>query len=99
MRALRRHLPWAIAGWLACQMAGLTAAPLALSGAHASPADHDEKCDCPVAPGQACPMHHTREGDRTCKIRHAFGGSDAALLALAGGVGVLPRPTASVSAF
>ena len=99
MHALRRHLSCVIACWLACQMAGVAAAPLALYTASAPSGDHAEKCECPVAPGQACPMHRTREGDRTCKMRNASGGSEAALLAPAGGAGVLPTPTVTVSAF
>jgi hypothetical protein len=97
MRAVRSHLSWVIAGWLACQFAGM-AAPLAMHALSAPSGSHDE-CDCPIAPGQACPMHHTGEGDRTCKIRNASGGSEAALLAQAGGIGLLPPSTVTVSAF
>ena len=35
------------------------------------PPIHDDKC-CPgMLPGQICPMHHTKEGKRTCKMRSA----------------------------
>jgi len=44
-------------------------------------------------------MHHTREGVRTCKMRDACGRADAALVALAGGFGVLPPATAVVNTF
>jgi hypothetical protein len=44
-------------------------------------------------------MHHTKEGERTCKMRASCTGSDASILALAGGLGVMPPPTPAVSAF
>jgi hypothetical protein len=100
MSFVRRHLAWIVCGWLAGQMAGLAAAPLALC-CQSAPAAHDDgqKC-CPgLLLGQVCPMHHTREGDRTCKMRSACGPSDAALVALSGGLGVLPPATALVNAF
>jgi hypothetical protein len=81
-------------------MAGIVVAPLALS-CQGTPAAHDDeqRC-CPgMHPGQVCPMHHTREGGRTCKMRSACGPSDAALVALSGGLGVLPPATPPVSAF
>ena len=52
-----------------------------------------------AAAGQVCPMHHTTEGVRTCKMRAVCTGADAAIVALAGGLGVMPLPTAVVSAF
>jgi hypothetical protein len=101
MSAVRGHLSWVIAGWLACQFAGAVA-PLALHVFRTPSASHDD-CDCPIAPGQACPMHHKseqkNEADRTCKIRNASGGPEAALLAQAGGIGLLPPSTGTVSAF
>ena len=50
-------------------------------------------------PGQVCPMHHTTAGKRECKMRNTCGAADAALMALAGGVGVLPAATSVVNAF
>jgi hypothetical protein len=44
-------------------------------------------------------MHHTKEGVRACKMRNACARTDAALVALAGGSGVLPPATAVVSTF
>ena len=98
MGTVRSHLSWVIAGWLVCQFAGV-AAPLALYASTTPSGSHDETCGCPIAPGQACPMHHTGEGVRTCKIRNASGGSEATLLAQAGGIGLLPTATVTVSAF
>jgi hypothetical protein len=98
MIAVRRRVSWMVGLWLACQIAGVVAAPLAFCCQGVAAAD-DEQC-CPgLLPGQICPMHHTREGDRTCKMRDACGRADAALVSLAGVVGLLPRVTPVVSAF
>jgi hypothetical protein len=79
-------------------MAGLVASPILLSQAAAS--DDNRECDCPVAPGQACPMHHGgAHGDTTCKMRNAFPVSSATLLSQAGIFGILPEATAAVSIF
>ena len=87
---------WVVCGWLACQLVGVAAAPVTLWGA----IDHDDQeCDCPLLPGQTCPMHHNGKHDTTCKMRNAFGGAEASLFALTGGFGVLPTPTTTVSAF
>jgi hypothetical protein len=44
---------------------------------------------CPgVAPGQVCPMHHTKEGQRKCVVRGACASSTAALITLSGGLGL-----------
>ncbi len=44
-------------------------------------------------------MHHMREGQRTCKMRSVCSNTDAALIALSGGLGDLPPATSIVSAF
>ena len=102
MPVVRRRLAWIVSLWLVAQIAGLTAAPFALcckSGPAMSGGDDEEKC-CPgLLPGQVCPMHHTREGGKTCKMRSACSNTDSALVSLAGGLGVLPSLTASVNAF
>jgi hypothetical protein len=97
MQAFRRYLGWVVCGWLACQIAGVAAAPVLLVTAAAA---HDEReCDCPLLPGQACPMHHNGKHDNTtCRMRNGFDG-DAALFSLTGGFGVLPELTAAVSSF
>ena len=97
MQLVRRHLAWVICGWLACQFTGLAAAPVVLwrvTAAHAG-----EECDCPLDPGATCPMHHKARDENACKLRSAFGSSEQALFALAGGSGVLPESTVTVSAF
>jgi hypothetical protein len=99
MSSVRRRLSWVVAFWLACQVAGVVAAPLAFCCRSMPAADDDEQC-CPgLLPGQICPMHHRREGEPTCKMRDACGRTDAALVSLAGVVGLLPAPTSVVSAF
>src|SRR4051812_14524393 len=80
-----------VCGWLVCQVAALVTAPIALARVSADELSsaHDESC-CPgVAPGQVCPMHHTREGHRTCAMTSACSGRDAALLTVFGTVGVI----------
>ena len=92
----RRRLALVACLWLAGQIAGIAAAPVAFTL-------HDvQTCEelCPaLLSGQDCPMHHTQEGKRTCKMRSAGAGSDAALISLAGVIAVLPQPTDAVSIF
>jgi hypothetical protein len=95
----RRRLSWAVGAWLLFQIANVAAAPMAFCCQNVATAGDDEKC-CPgLLPGQVCPMHHTKEGVATCKMRSMCAGTDASLVALAGGLGAMPVVTASVSAF
>jgi hypothetical protein len=99
MSFARRHLSWLICGWLLCQVASVAAAPLAFCCKGVPTIGDEEKC-CPgLLPGQICPMHHTKEGERTCKMRNACARSDAALIALASGIGIVPDLTLTVSVF
>src|SRR3954469_24512590 len=99
MSRVRRRLSWLIGAWLLCQVANLAAAPLTFCCQNVATAGADEKC-CPgLLPGEVCPMHHTKEGERTCKMRSLCTGSDASLVALGGGLGAMPVPTPVVSAF
>lgn len=86
-----------IAGaWLTLQIAALVAAPIALSWARVDPpsAHHEHAC-CPgIGPGQMCPMHHTREGLRTCTMSGTCAAGDLALLSLTFALGV-PVPAAN----
>ena len=102
MAAVRRRLSWIVGVWLACQLAGIVAAPLAFCCQRQVTIDDDEECCQGLAPGQMCPMHHVRKGERkepTCKMRDACGQSDAGLVSLAGVAGLLPPATASVNDF
>jgi hypothetical protein len=86
MRSLLRYVACA---WLAGQLVTLVV-PLATCCITASASNDDEANCCPgVGPGQVCPMHHTREGDRTCKMRNGCGRGDAMFQALTAGVGIL----------
>jgi hypothetical protein len=85
--------------WLLCQLTGLAAAPFALCCSQLASADQTPACCRGLAPGQKCPMHHGDASDSTCKMRSACSRSDAALLTLTGGLGVLPEPTVGVIAF
>jgi hypothetical protein len=96
---VRRHLSWLIGAWLACQIAGVAAAPITFCCKDV-PSSHDEaECCAGLMPGQVCPMHHTTAGKRECKMRNACGPSDAALMALSGSVAPLPATTPVVSTF
>jgi hypothetical protein len=71
------------------QVAALAAAPMSLCAHPAAvpSAHHDANC-CPgIAPGQVCPMHHTREGGRTCTMSSACCAGDIALLSLSFALG------------
>ena len=99
MSLVRRRLSWLVGAWLLCQIANVAAAPLTFRCQNVATIGDDEKC-CPgLLPGQVCPMHHTKEGERTCKMRGVRTGSDASIIALAGGLGALPLQTAAVSIF
>jgi hypothetical protein len=99
MFVVRRYLSWLICACLACQIAGVVAAPVTFCCQNVTAADDEEKC-CPgLLPGQMCPMHHTREGVRTCKMRNSCAQADAALIALAGGLGIVSHGTPVASAF
>src|SRR5437763_1488558 len=99
MSRVRRRLSWLIGAWLLCQLANVAAAPLTFCCQNVATADDEEKC-CPgLLPGQVCPMHHTKEGVRTCKMRAVCSGTEASIVALAGGFGVMPASTSRVNVF
>ena len=99
MVLVRRRLSWLIAVWLLCQIANVTAAPFTFCCQNVATAGDEDKC-CPgLLPGQVCPMHHTKEGERTCKMRSSCVGSDAAIVSLAVSSSGLPASTPVVSAF
>jgi hypothetical protein len=64
--------------WLTCQFAALCVAALAMC--------------CPgAAPGDLCPMHRLKQAEPKCLMRAACEPTDAALVALSTGAGVLPH--------
>jgi hypothetical protein len=81
---VRRRWRLAACGWLAIQLAGFIAAPVAICSAPpgAASSHHQAKCCRGVAPGQVCPMHHAREGGRTSVMRGTCHAGDVALLTL-----------------
>jgi hypothetical protein len=99
MSLVRRRLSWLVGAWLLCQIANVAAAPLTFCCQNVATAEDEEEC-CPgLLPGQVCPMHHVKEGERTCKMRGVCTGTDASIVALAGGLGAIPERTALVNAF
>jgi len=95
----RRRLSWAVGAWLLFQIANVAAAPVAFCCQNVAIAGDDEKC-CPgLLPGQVCPMHHTKEGVARCRMRSMCAGTDASLVALAGGLAAMPLVTVVVRPF
>jgi hypothetical protein len=94
MLVVRRRLSWLIASWLVCQVAVIAGAP----AFDALGIDQDPCCRG-VAPGQTCPMHQTRAGDRTCKMRSDCPRPDFALISIISGAGILPGATHLVITF
>jgi hypothetical protein len=92
MRIVRRRLSWVVGAWMLCQAAAVASAPLALwrTSLPAVGAIADDCCPG-VAPGQVCPMHHTKEGGRKCAMRSACSPDSAALVSLSGIVGLPSR--------
>ncbi len=87
MYRFRRGLTCA---WLLVQLAGFAAAPIAMCVDRGHPSGtHHQKACCPgIAPGQICPMHHEREGGRTCTMTAGCRVDDIALLSLIAAPGV-----------
>jgi hypothetical protein len=94
MTCRRRALARVVGIWLMCQTIGAAAVPLAnLSWQTAMDAG---ECDCPLAAlGQACPMHHTKQGKRQCVLDKASSSSSFVLMSLLGNTGVMPPTQAT----
>ncbi|HEX4348123.1 MAG TPA: hypothetical protein VHZ73_11150 [Vicinamibacterales bacterium] len=91
MNRRSRRTVWIAIVWLVLQLAAQTL-PLA---ANSLVADADV-CTCPGGtPGAPCPMHHHGHGlagqPNAPAFRNACAQPDVTLLALAGGLGVLPQ--------
>jgi len=85
--------------WLTCHLAAVCVAAVAACCPPAHHEDQQTEC-CPgVGPGQVCPMHHTTEGKPECVMRSTCGHTDAALVSLSGGIGVLPHFSTSFVTF
>ena len=100
---VRRRLSWMIYAWLTCQIAGIAAAPITFCCKDVPTSANEDECCEGLMPGQYCPMHHKQAeqaaDEAACKLRNACPPADAALVALAGGVGLLPPSTSIVSPF
>jgi hypothetical protein len=99
--SIRHRLQALALVWLCSQAAALAAAPIVFACASVSEPDLHECCKN-LAPGQQCPMHHKPhdepDQDRSnepgaCFMRSACAPTEAALLALAGTLGI-PSTTA-----
>ncbi len=93
MKSLRLRLSWILVGWLFVQFAG-TVAPVVLAAAGVP--SGDVLCECPgTEHGATCPMHHgqapKQDDTNRCRLQNTYTPTDAALLSLAGGIGVLPQ--------
>jgi hypothetical protein len=104
MVRLRRILGPITATWLACQVAGLTAAPMVFW--IAAPADV-VGCTCAHGDHAMCPMHHRPASGTRCAMQATHGGGTAILSTLLSGVGIItpvtvavvPAPITAVSRF
>ena len=93
----KRRTVWIAVVWLVFQLTAQTL-PLAANSLIADA----EVCTCPGGtPGAPCPMHHHGHGvagdQNAPALRNACAPPDVALLALAGGMGILPQAV-SISA-
>src|SRR5437879_3899867 len=100
MRLLRHRLSWLPAVWLVFQIAVIAAPLVAATGSAI-----EEACTCPGGVhATTCPMHHggpakaggttdsaSKQSAARCAMHNAEPPSELALLALAGGAGVLPQ--------
>jgi hypothetical protein len=88
MTRLRRALAPIAAVWIACQLAGLAAAPAVV---WVSTAEMLVECTCSHGDHAVCPMHHKPAPDSNrCQMRSAQDNQTATLGSLFGGVGVAP---------
>jgi hypothetical protein len=95
MNGFRRRLSWVLYTWLICQTFGL-ALPIALASTDILSV---ELCTCAGEDhGATCPMHHghgqSSDDENRCSLQSAANQSEASLLSLAGGTGILPQPVA-----
>jgi hypothetical protein len=105
MRPVRRRLSWMLASWLVFQLVGIVA-PVVLAATGMAVEEAVCTCPG-AEHAATCPMHHNsgtpagsgrhadeatpKEQKNPCAMRNAQPPTDIALLALAGGAGVLPR--------
>jgi hypothetical protein len=101
---IRKRLPALAVAWLLAQVAALAAAPIVFGCVvEAKSGSELHECCRNLAPGQQCPMHHEPHDEERpakpddpgdCAVRSACAPTEAALLALAGMLGL---PSAALS--
>ncbi|MDR1989647.1 MAG: hypothetical protein LBQ09_05390 [Acidobacteriaceae bacterium] len=93
MQWFRGRLPAFLAAWLLVQLAGAVT-PVVLMAADAIAG---EQCTCPLGDHATCPMHHStampKPDTGQCAMKSTCAPMDAALLGMAGGIGVLVMPS------
>ena len=97
MTRLRRALPHFAAGWLVCQVAALTLAPM-LAGAPTARVIALE-CTCAHGDHATCPMHHKpAAGTSRCAMRSTDDGARIGVLgSLLGPIGLIAARTAPIT--
>jgi hypothetical protein len=91
MSGIRRHIAWIASVWLMCQCAAF-AAPAAVCCMDRAPSPSAAKHSCCMTGNGPCPMHRPTT-ERACVMKGSCDQADAALLSLAGGLGILPHLT------
>ena len=102
MTSIRRHISAIGIIWLVFQAGVLAVSPFVnCCPAPSQSTVEDDDCCAGMAPGQICPLHkhrkapptnpHHDEADR-CAIRGGCGPSNAALIPLVFGLGIVPEP-------
>jgi hypothetical protein len=94
--SVRRALPRFAAGWLICQVATLTLAPM-LAGAPSARVILLE-CTCSHGDHATCPMHHKpAAGTNRCAMRSTGDGGSGVLGSLLGPMGLITVRAATIT--
>lgn len=98
MRRIRQRLSSLIGLWLLCQLAAFAAPAAVCCGETPISRDASAQHICCMggSGGGPCPMHR-QAARRGCVIKGACSAADAALLSLAGGIGMLPPQGGALS--
>jgi len=90
MSRIRQRLAWVICGWLSCQLAALTLAPVSIFAA----SSHSDSITCTCVhghdgPDAYCPMHHPTKSKSGCEYRNTTDPDTATIVSLLGPIAVL----------
>jgi hypothetical protein len=88
MGRLRRHIAWIACGWLCCQLALLTSAPVSLFASSTHSTD-PIGCTCVHTGNAQCPMHHPATPKPGCECRNTTDPDAATSVSLLGPLAVL----------